>query len=121
MGTKTTINDFPVWFIEGIAEYIGEDEENLDYHSFETTFINLNKLNTQEEWQNARFHKSDERVNPYLQGYFTVAYLINTYGSNSISTLLSETSNTQDFYQTLQSLTGKNMEELERNIIHYYH
>jgi hypothetical protein len=121
MGTKTTINEFPVWFIEGIAEYIGEDEENLDYHSFEIKFIKLKKLNTEEEWQSARLPNGEERVNPYLQGYFTVAYLINTYGPNIISTLLYETFNTQDFYQTLQSLTGKNIEELERDIIQYYH
>jgi hypothetical protein len=120
IGTKTKINDFPVWFIEGIAEYIGENEENLDYHSFETHFIQLRKLNTKKEWQNARSLKREKVVNPYLQGYFTIAFLVNTYGDNIISTLLKETSNTQDFYQTLKSLTGKDIEELETDIIHHY-
>ncbi|MFP5109246.1 peptidase MA family metallohydrolase [Neobacillus sp. C211] len=120
IGTKAKIDDFPVWFIEGIAEYIGENEENLDYHSFGTHFIELTKLNTEKEWQFARSLKSEKGENPYFQGYFTIAFLINTYGDNIISSLLKETSNTQDFYQTLESFTGKDIVELERDIINHY-
>ncbi|MGE8082039.1 collagenase [Peribacillus loiseleuriae] len=117
MGTNTTMNDFPVWFIEGIAEYIGNDENHLDYHSFEPTFINFERLNTHEQWENARLL---EDVNPYLQGYFTVAYLINTYGQNIISTLLEETYISKDFYQTLHDVTGINIEEFENEVSNYY-
>jgi hypothetical protein len=120
IGTKAKIDDFPVWFIEGIAEYIGENEESLDYHSFGTQFIELRKLNTDKEWQYARLLKGKDGINPYFQGYFTIAFLINTYGENIISSLLKNTSNTQDFYQTLESLTGEDIEKLERDIFNYY-
>ncbi|WP_066250573.1 peptidase MA family metallohydrolase [Neobacillus drentensis] len=115
IGVRT--NDLPVWFVEGIAEYVGENEEPLDFHSFEPTFIELKQLDSHDQWEKARQTK---RANPYLQSYFTVAYLINTYGENIIPKLLMETSTTKNFYGSLQEITGTDLNGFEEHVLSFY-
>ncbi|CEG27153.1 hypothetical protein [Bacillus sp. B-jedd] len=107
----------PKWFIEGVATYIGENEVQLDYLSFKPNFIKLEKLETNPQWEKAL---DEEGRNPYYQCYFTIAFLIHTYGDNVISTLLDETSTSKNFEASFQKVTGKKIDELETDIVRYY-
>lgn len=108
---------FPQWFVEGIAEYVGNDKTIVEYDSFRFEWLPLQQISGDKQWQEARLNKD---ANPYLQSYFTVNYLLKLYGNNVLIELMEKTKNTNDFYEALKQVTGKTQLEFEDDVIKYY-
>lgn len=96
----------PVWFHEGVAEYIGMNGVRSGYYPFEE--VNLYELSTHEQWESYR----SEEFDVYAQGHFAVLYLVDTYGEDIISKIITETTETNDFEKGLKQATGISINEL---------
>jgi hypothetical protein len=108
---------FPTWFIEGIAEYVGEDGTVVDYDSNLHEALPLEKISWDNDFQEAQHVGLAE---PYLQSYFTVNYLIQEYGVNVVDDLINRTRETGDFYEALEQLTERPVAAFEQEVIDYY-
>ena len=95
-----TMDKFPMWFIEGIADFVGNDDTHIgiDYKDP----LPLQKLNSPFQWEEARLNKN---ASPYLQSYFTVNYLIKVNGNNVIKEIMEETQKSNEFYEALEKAT----------------
>ncbi|WP_172799130.1 collagenase [Bacillus sp. FJAT-29814] len=103
---------YPQWFQEGICEYVGNDQTNVVYSDIK--LAPLHELVTQEQWQTART-KGDMDV--YKQSYFTIKYLIDTYGVGIVKEIINETNNTGDFDRSFMQATHIGMAEFETNFL----
>ncbi|KKI88484.1 hypothetical protein WQ54_31215 [Bacillus sp. SA1-12] len=110
-------SEFPQWFLEGIAEYIGNDKTIVEYESFQFEWLPLQQISGGNGWQESRFI---EHADPYLQSYFTINYLLKVYGSNVLMELMEKTKMTNDFNKALEQVSGKKIVEFEEDIISYY-
>jgi hypothetical protein len=108
---------FPLWFIEGVAEYIGNDKTEVHYESFHYETLSLKSISGEDEWKEARLNPD---ADPYLQSYFTVNYLIQEYGENVVIDLIDKTKETDDFYMALEQVTGKTILEFEQDVLKHY-
>jgi hypothetical protein len=108
---------FPLWFIEGVAENIGNDKTEVQYESFQYEALSLKSISGGEEWEEARLNPD---ADPYLQSYFTVYYLIQEYGENVVTDLIDKTKETEDFYIALEQVTGKTIMEFEQDVQKHY-
>lgn len=115
IGVNNTI--FPHWFIEGIAEYVGSDKTTVKYEPFNFKWLTLKELSSYNQWQDARL---TEDVNPYLQSYFAINYLLEVYGENTIHDVMERTKETNDFYQALEQVTRKELVDFENDLKGYY-
>lgn len=70
----------PLWFIEGMSEYVGNDEEVI-YGLKEV--INFDKLNSHEDW-----NKNKEKAPVYNQSDYAITKLINENGKDTIKDIL---------------------------------
>ncbi|WP_079508626.1 hypothetical protein [Mesobacillus jeotgali] len=110
-------DDFPTWFIEGVAEYVGEDGTVVDYDSNFHEALPLKKISWDNDFQEARHVGFAE---PYLQSYFTMNYLIQEYGLKVVDDLINRTRETGDFYEALEQLTERPVAAFEQEVIDYY-
>ncbi|WP_391204509.1 peptidase MA family metallohydrolase [Psychrobacillus sp. L4] len=98
---ELTDGDIPLWFSEGIAEYIGSD--GIDYSNIDTKIVPIKQLSTYAQW-------NSYRINPeydiYLQSYLTVRYLINNFGNAIINEIIIQTQIKGNFDEGFQSATG---------------
>lgn len=115
IGVNNTI--FPHWFIEGIAEYVGNDTTTIKYEHFSFKWLSLKELSSYHQWQVARL---TEDVDPYLQSYFAIHLLLEVYGENVIQDIMEETKETNDFYQAFEQVTGKETSKFENDLKDYY-
>ncbi|WP_455675485.1 collagenase [Pradoshia sp.] len=99
---------YPMWFQEGIAEYIGNDRKNVEYSDF--TLVPFNQLIDEEQWHAARLQ---EEANVYHQSYFAVKYLTDFYGEGVLREIIQESNRTGDFEGSLVQTTGLSIQELE--------
>lgn len=110
-------SDFPQWFVEGIAEYISYHDTSVEYNSFNFDWLSFEELSGYKEWQDARFR---DNANPYLQSYFTVKYLLGIHGDRVLVKLMKDTNENNDFYEALKQISGKEINQLEAEIVSYY-
>ncbi|TWT27197.1 collagenase [Planomicrobium sp. CPCC 101110] len=106
---------YPVWFHEGIAEYIGNDKIRVEHSYFQD--VPLEKLTTHDQWQKARFR---DKANVYEQSYFAVKFLVNQYGEDSLNELIESVGRTKDFEKSLLELTGMTLPEFELALKSHY-
>ncbi|MFC0271157.1 hypothetical protein ACFFIX_06795 [Metabacillus herbersteinensis] len=96
----------PIWFHEGVAEYIGMNGVRSGYYPFEE--VNLTGLSTHEQWDSYR----SEEFDVYTQGHFAVLYLVDTYGEDIVSMIITETAKLNDFEKGFKKATGISVNEL---------
>jgi hypothetical protein len=108
---------FPQWFIEGVAEYVGNDKTDVHYESFQYETLSLENIGEGDDWKEARLNPD---ADPYMQSYFTVNYLIQEYGVNVVTDLIDKTKETDDFYIALEQVTGKTIMEFEQDVLQHY-
>ncbi|GAM13165.1 unknown [Mesobacillus selenatarsenatis SF-1] len=108
---------FPEWFIEGIAEYVGNDQTEVNYDSNQFDFLPLESISLEDNWEKAR---RIDGANPYMQSYFTVNYLIQMYGNNVVVELIEKTNDTVGFYTALEQVTARTTSEFEQDVLDYY-
>ncbi|PSL40209.1 collagenase [Planomicrobium soli] len=115
---KTKADDstlYPVWFHEGIAEYVGNDKVRIEHSYFQG--VPLQELTTHDQWQKARFI---DKANVYEQSFFAVKYLVDQYGEESLNELIESVGITRDFEESFVELTGMTIREFEHELHLYY-
>ena len=104
---ELTDRDIPLWFSEGIAEYIGSN--GMDQSNIDAKIVPIKQLSTYTQW-------NSYRINPeydiYLQSYLTVRYLINSFDNGIINEILIQTQINGDFDEGFQSATGLDINNL---------
>lgn len=110
-------DSFPEWFVEGIADYVGNDKTEVQYDSFQYETLPLESISWGDDWQKARLNLNADL---YMQSYFTVKYLIQEYGENVVTDLIDKTKETDDFYIALEQITGKTIMEFEEDVLKHY-
>lgn len=106
---------YPVWFHEGMAEYIGNDGTIVEFSDFQ--IVPFSQLSTGEQWQEARLQ---EGTNVYEQSYFSIKYLVDEFGLGVVKKIIDSTNNTGDFEESLLDITGLNILDLENNFLTSY-
>lgn len=106
---------YPVWFHEGLAEYVANDTFHLEHSLFQS--VPLDQLVTHDQWQKARFI---DRANVYEQSYFAISYLVDEFGEESLNELINSTGMTRDFEKSFTKLTGMTLSEFEIELDSYY-
>ena len=108
---KISNSDIPLWFEEGICEYVSYDQTTLSPHPF--TLVPFYELNSHADWNLARTMEDTE---PYMQSYLAIDYLIEEHGTEVILTILNETKSHNDFNKGFEIATGLDLTELEEQI-----
>jgi hypothetical protein len=100
---------YPLWFQEGIAEYIGNDKTIVEFSHFKA--VPLEQLKGGDQWQAARLQ---DDTNVYKQSYFAIKYLIEHYGEGILSEIIKSTNKTGDFEGSFIKATGIQTLDLEK-------
>jgi hypothetical protein len=106
---------YPLWFQEGVAEYVGNDRTIVEYSHFRV--VPFGQLIRGDQWQDARVQ---DGTNVYEQSYFAIKYLIDKYGEGIISKIIKSTNSTGDFEGSIIETTGINVLDLESNFLNPY-
>lgn len=97
----------PLWFHEGVAEYVGMYNVAHRYYPFqEVEFVNLD---SHQDWEKYRLEEYDV----YLQSYYGIKYLVDQYGESMIKTIVVETAKENDFDKGFLKATGITIDELQ--------
>ena len=107
--------DYPMWFIEGVAEYVGTDPNEVNFPYFEK--ISFGQLKSTEQWQEARTIPTGD---PYLQSYYTFKFLTSNYGEEVIKEIIDSVDETQNFEESFTEITGLTFHELENVFLSSY-
>lgn len=97
----------PLWFHEGVSEYIGMNGLTYPYYTFKQ--IPLEKLTSYEQWETYRTDSYDV----YAQSYFAINYLVEQYGEKIISNIIIYTAETNNFNDGFKKATGLSIHELD--------
>ncbi|MBT2691653.1 hypothetical protein [Bacillus sp. ISL-55] len=108
---------FPLWFIEGIAEYVASDQTGVHYDVNQYKILPLESITWGDGWKEAR---QIETADPYMQSYLSVNYLIQVYGEDILVELIQKTNNTEGFNTVLEKITGTPVAEFEQDVLEYY-
>lgn len=113
--TTLGVSAYPIWFQEGLAEYIGNDKAIIEYSVFQ--IVHFEKLIDVEQWGKARL-QNDTDV--YRQSYFAIKYLVDEFGEKILSDIIDSTNSTGDFEESLNEVTGMNIHKLESDFLNSY-
>lgn len=110
-------HDMPLWFEEGVAEYIKNTGVLVEYPEGSMIKMEeLNKMNTQEDFLRLMI---DKDYDPYSQSYYAIDSLIEMKGINIITDILNK-SKERDFYEAFSIATGMEVEEFQNIFIPKY-
>ncbi|XQY91133.1 hypothetical protein ACNRWW_16755 [Metabacillus sp. HB246100] len=101
----------PLWFHEGVAEYIGMNNVAHPLHTFEET--DFKHLITHQDWEEYRLRG----YHVYLQSYYAIRFIIDTYGEEIIRDIIEKTAITNDFEEGFKEATGLTIEMLQEKYI----
>lgn len=102
---------YPLWFQEGLADYIANDGTVVEPYDFE--HVKLQELKSHEQWRAAR---KQPNTDVYDQSYYTIKYLIDQKGEGVIEEIIDATSESGDFKQSFKAVTGVSFEALEKKV-----
>lgn len=100
--------DFPLWFNEGMADYVGYGGKEILFEAFE--FVPFEKLVTTEQWNE---NISNLETNEYVQSYLAIKYLIDTFGEDVIIQIINSTESHGDFEEGFEDVTDLDVKELD--------
>lgn len=104
--------DFPLWFLEGIAEYLALD--NLNGRPLEVSnVIPLNELITSEQWNK---YRTETEYDIYLQSEKTIYTLVDKFGPEIINKIIHETGKKKNFQEGFESATNTSIMKLDEHI-----
>lgn len=106
---------YPMWFIEGTAEYAATDPTEANFPYFDK--IAFERLNNSEQWQAAL---TNPLADPYLQSYYAFEYLTTEFGEDVIGDIMESVKETNDFNKSFEEITGMTLEELGQLFIRSY-
>ncbi|WP_342567457.1 collagenase [Psychrobacillus sp. FSL K6-4046] len=99
--------EIPYWFFEGVAEYIGSDDQ--DHYNIDAKILPVNQLSTYTQWDR---YRTNPEYDVYLQSYLTIRYLINKFDNEIINEILIQTQIKGDFDEGFKSATGMDINNL---------
>ncbi len=95
-GSKAGVTAYPLWFNEGISEYIGNDKTIVEISNIKV--VPFVQLIDGEQWQTARFQ---DGTNVYMQRYFAIKFLVDNYGKGILKEIINSTNSSGDFKGSL--------------------
>ncbi|UGB29937.1 MULTISPECIES: peptidase MA family metallohydrolase [Bacillaceae] len=101
----------PLWFHEGVAEYVGMYNVAHRYYPFQET--SFSHLVTHKDWEKYRLEDYDV----YLQSYYAIKYLVDQFGESILKSIIIETAKTNDFNEGFTKATGITIEDLQSQYI----
>lgn len=108
-------NHYPMWFIEGIAEYVGNDPERVFYPHFEN--IPFSQLNSVGQWEAAL---ATSLASPYSQSYYALSFLTEEYGEDIITQIIDSVDESRNFEESFSEITGLTVHNLEKVFLSSY-
>lgn len=102
---KIDMEKIPAWFIEGTAEFAG----NEDYPGAEPEkILDLNQLNTNSQWTNY----NNKGYSVYEESHYAVRWLIHMKGENAVKDILLKTKS-MDFNTAFKQVSGMSLENYQ--------
>ncbi|MCO4851521.1 hypothetical protein [Bacillus vallismortis] len=101
---------FPLWFHEGLSEWMANDELLLGSVTF--SVVPFDRLQTDQDWQEARV---EYETDVYLQSFYMVNELTDKYGKDIISEMIKETAKEGDFTKGFKSATNESLDQFEKD------
>lgn len=98
----------PLWFHEGVAEYVGMYNVDQRYFPFEEA--DFKKLVTHKDWERFRLDNFDV----YTQSYYAIQFIVSQFGESIIKTIIEETAQVNDFEKGFSAATGYSIEDLQK-------
>lgn len=98
-------NNIPIWFNEGIADYVGYGQ---DESSLPKTLVEFKSMNNLTQWLNYNNNGYDT----YAQSRLAIRELINIKGNSVIRNIIMETKN-RSFEDAFKFVTGFTLEEFK--------
>ncbi|WP_270181142.1 collagenase [Alkalihalobacillus sp. CinArs1] len=99
--TNAGLHFYPLWFQEGVADYVANKGSIIETWDYE--LVPFDQLITHEQWEEAG---AREMTDVYRQSYFTVTYVIEENGEEVIKEIIDATSESGDFEQSFENITG---------------
>ena len=116
------INPLPTWFNEGLAEYVANDDGNMEYSSiYIENPIDLQRLETSEKFSNAleSGQNIEKFFDPYVYSYYIIDSLVDLKGQGVITDLMLN-SKDMDFYEGFEIFLGVDIETYQKlNLVEY--
>ncbi|MFC5711984.1 collagenase [Thalassorhabdus alkalitolerans] len=106
-------SEMPIWFEEGVSEYVGNDSEVES----KTKILPFSQIKDKKTWDEA---KKIENGDIYGQSFLAIDYLIEKYGIEIIQDIIKETKKAESFNKGFYSATGIEVEELHIILIEEY-
>lgn len=103
-------DEFPLWFHEGLSEWIANYELLIDPITF--TVVPFDRLQTDQDWQEAR---SKYETDVYLQSFYMVNELTETYGKDIILEIIKETAKKGDFKKGFKAAAQDSLDQFEED------
>lgn len=101
----------PVWFHEGIAEYISKVNKS---YGEELSFIQLSDLTAEKEWAMAMDNENIV-TEPYIQSMYAIYTIVNLKGEIAIRDIILNCNNS-DFSKAFETIMEISLEEFENNL-----
>ena len=109
--TPPGLDPYPLWFQEGVAEYIANDQTIVEASDFE--LVTYDQLRSYKQWKTARKHIGTD---VYKQSYFTIKLLIDENGEKVIEDIIDATSTSGDFKKSFEDVTGLRYDTLFKKL-----
>ena len=97
----------PLWFVEGMAEYLSRGPEDP------LTSMWMRDITERKEIPTIS-HLDDSRYFPYRYGQAVWAYLTGIKGDNAVGTILKGVGKTGDYQSVIKKITGESFEQLSK-------
>ncbi len=99
---------FPLWFHEGVAEYVGMYNVDQRYYPFEEA--DFKQLITHNDWEKFRLNDFDV----YTQSHYAISFIVDQFGESIIKEIIEETAKVNDFEKGFKQATGYTIDDLQK-------
>ncbi len=106
-GASSAVMRVPLWFIEGLAEYLSIGPVDAHTSMWMRDATQREKLPTVKQLNNTRFF-------PYRYGQSLWAYITGKWGDGSVPRLMKSISRTGDYEGAIQRILGVSLEDLSK-------
>ncbi len=113
LGTDTSV--FPLWFHEGLSEWVAHYDVVIDPIAF--SVVPFDQLTTDRKWQKSRM---EYETDVYLQSFYMIKDLTDTFGEGIILTIINKTAETQDFEKGFEAATKESLKKFEHDFTKAY-
>ncbi|WP_326514595.1 hypothetical protein [Clostridium intestinale] len=104
------IENLPIWFNEGISEYIGNEDVYADK---DLDFISLRELNNSGDWE--KNNTNNENTSAYMQSHYAIYKIINLRSSSVIKDIILGCKE-KIFSESFENALGISLDEFEGNL-----